>query len=241
MAEDKQFLTSISSVAVGALGFLLIVLLAGIWLANDRDTAEPPRGAGDSRATRVSETEAIGPVAPSSPARASRMERCVSAAHVLGGPLEAARPALRQWQVHVDAMNQLVVGEITLQQATEFWNRTRVGAQRRVEDFDDSWAALRRQGVDCPTPSLMAPATPALRPCAEHVEAQVRVLQAARTSINTWREHVRHMDMLRLGMLSPEKATEMWLSMWRQGVRDLKTYHRAAHHAGMTTGCPASG
>jgi hypothetical protein len=83
----------------------------------------------------------------------------------------------------------------------------------------------------------MAPAMPELRPCAQTVEAEIRVIEAARTSIRTWAMHVRHMDMLRLGTLSPEDATAMWLTMWQRGVRDLDAYRLAAGEAQKTSGC----
>ena len=43
--------------------------------------------------------------------------------------------------------------------------------------------------------------------------------------------------MLRMGDLSPEEATRMWLSMWRQGVRDLRTYRSADREARALDGC----
>jgi hypothetical protein len=52
------------------------------------------------------------------------------------------------------------------------------------------------------------------------------------------------MDMLRMGTMSPEDATAMWLSMWQRGVRDLDAYRLAARGAQESTGCaqtPASG
>ena len=48
------------------------------------------------------------------------------------------------------------------------------------------------------------------------------------------------MDMLRMGMLSPEKATAMWLSMWRRGVRDLDAYRAAARNPALEVECPGS-
>lgn len=168
---------------------------------------------------------------------ATRLSRCVRAARNLQASVEAARPALDQWAVHVGAMNKLVVGEITLQQATDFWERTRVGAQRRVADFRDAMSTLRRRGVDCPSPELLAPGARALPGCARHVEATAHVLRTATTSIDTWDTHVRDMDMLRLGELSPEDATRMWLSMWQQGVRDLDTYRSVAREARRRDGC----
>ena len=41
---------------------------------------------------------------------------------------------MRQWEVHIGAMNQLIDGEITLQQATRFWNETRRAAAGRPRE-----------------------------------------------------------------------------------------------------------
>jgi hypothetical protein len=176
--------------------------------------------------------------APPQQSADTRAARCSEAAAALEAPLRAARPALRQWDVHVDAMNKLVVGEITLQQATAFWNRTRVGAQRNVDRFQKAWTALQRTGVDCPAPALLGPAPAPVRSCSRLVEAELGVVRTARTSISTWDTHVHHMDMLRMGMLSPEKATEMWLSMWKRGVRDLDAYRAAARNPALDVECP---
>jgi hypothetical protein len=167
----------------------------------------------------------------------TRPERCSQAAQVLELPLVAAGSSLQQWDLHVTAMNQLVAGEITLQQATRFWDETRLGAQRNVERFRTAWTELERTGVDCPAPAFLGPAPAAVRSCARLVEAQQEVAQAAKTSIDTWDMHVQHMDMLRLGTLSPEKATEMWLSMWREGVRDLDAYRAAARDPALDVQC----
>jgi hypothetical protein len=178
--------------------------------------------------------------APAQQPADTRATRCSEAAAALEAPLGAAGPALRQWDVHVDAMNKLVVGEITLQQATAFWNQTRLGAQRNVDRFRKAWTALERTGVDCPAPALLGPAPAALRSCSRLVEAELGVARTAKTSIGTWDTHVHHMDMLRMGTLSPEKATEMWLAMWRRGVRDLDAYRAAARSPVLDTECPGS-
>jgi hypothetical protein len=234
-------------------GTVLGVMLVAVWVIVRTDTDQPADVAGTSSESHEEESSTDGPAAtrdeePSSespaatpqPAVATRMERCVDAALALRAPLAAARPALDQWDVHVGAMNQLVDGEITLQQATEFWDETRLGAQRHVERFRDAWAELRRHGVDCPAPALMAPGTAALRPCVRHVEAELQVLAAAKTSIDTWDKHVRDMEMLRMGMLSPEDATKMWLAMWRRGVRDLDAYRLATRNPRLKEECPES-
>lgn len=180
------------------------------------------------------------PSASASPAGPTRMERCASAAAALRVPLSAADPAMAQWEVHVGAMNKLVVGAITIQQANAFWNQTRVGAHRQIDRFHKGLAMLRRHGVDCPAPGLMSHTSPALRACARQVAADVQALQAARTSVSTWNMHVREMEMLRMGMISPAKASKMWLSMWQRGVRQLERYHVAERAVHRAQGCPSS-
>jgi hypothetical protein len=179
--------------------------------------------------------------APAQQPADTRATRCSEAAAALKAPLGAAGPALRQWDVHVDAMYKLVVGEITLQQATAFWNKTRLGAQRNVDRFRTSWTALERAGVDCPAPGLLGPAPAAVRSCSRLVEAELGVARTAKTSIDTWNTHVHHMDMLRMGTLSPDKATAMWLAMWKRGVRDLAAYRAAARNPVLELECPGAG
>ena len=223
--------------AVGTLlGLLGVVLWVSVTDGDEQDVA--PQA---SSRTAADTQPSSGPSPPRQQQVVdTRAARCADAATALEEPLAAARPALRQWDVHVDAMNQLVVGEITLQQATQFWNQTRLGAQRNVDRFRRAWTALERTGVDCPTPALLGPAPPAVRSCSRLVEAELDVARAARTSIDTWDTHVHHMDMLRMGTLSPEKATEMWLAMWRRGVRDLGAYRAATLSPALEAECPTS-
>jgi hypothetical protein len=233
-----------------ALTFVIgtVLGLAGMaaWAAVDDDdgggVGAPARasrlGIGEQLSSDGGEpSESPPPATDVSPGTDTRAQRCVDAARALETPLRAARPALEQWDVHVGAMNKLVVGEITLQQATSFWNRTRLGAQRNVERFRTAWEDVEHQGVDCPAPDLMGPAPAPVRACSRLVAAELGVLRTARTSITTWDKHVHHMDMLRMGTLSPEDATRMWLTMWHRGVQELRAYRAAARAPGMDSTC----
>ena len=228
---------------VFSLGAVVGIMLALLWMAVVPDDADRSDVAGPSSAVGMAGAP-VGEAASEAPspsprvAAQGRLERCVDAEQAVQTPLRAARPALGQWEVHVGAMNKLVTGAITLQQATEFWDETRVGAQRHVEAFQDAWSSFRRHGVDCVSPALMAPATPALRR-AQRVAAELDALEAARTSVRTWSIHVRHMEMLRTGMMSPQRATSMWLTMWQRGQRELDAYHRSARVARQRGKCPA--
>ncbi|HEU5037703.1 MAG TPA: hypothetical protein VFT70_11910 [Nocardioides sp.] len=170
----------------------------------------------------------------------SILDRCDSKAISLAGPLEVAEPAMDQWELHIGAMNKLVVGAITLDQANAFWNQTRVGAHRRIDEFLAADKEARKQHPGCPAADKLPPtADRAALSCARKVDAERAALRVGRTAVHTWKVHVHHMEMLRDGMMSPARATELWLAMWQRGVHELKDY-RAAEKLALRTGvCPA--
>ena len=222
---------------VGAVAALLLVLLWNQVSSGDDAPATAARaGATDDVPTGLVAGDGQAETPPEHHG-ATRLSRCVKGDRLLQDPLEAAQASLDQWSVHIDAMNKLVVGEISLRQATQFWEDTRLGAQRRVRDFQRAVDDVRRQGVDCPDPDLLAPGARALPSCARSVQADLGALRAAGPSIATWAEHVHHMDMLRLGQMTPEQATSAWLVSWRQGARELAEYEVANRRAERADGC----
>lgn len=126
-------------------------------------------------------------------------------------------------------MHQLVSGEITLAQASTFWNRTRVGAHRRLEAYEASTTPLARPGSAC---AASGRATDQEH-CVRAAHARAMQLRRAGRALSTWAVHVRHMEMLRRGRLDASDATRMWRSSWRAGVRQLARYDRAAIAAQM--------
>ena len=211
----------------GALAGILVLGL--IWAATSvlRDTGTATRPA----ATTPVASNAAAAAEPTWQAEAlrppSRTDRCRQADTDLAVPLRAAAPALDQWEVHVGAMNKLVVGAITPQQASAFWSQTRAGAERNLARFDSASRRVRLAGVDCLPPSTLSHAPGALRACAQHIVREQRTLEAARTALQTWRTHIRDMKMLDMGHLSPAVATRLWLANWHRGVRELRTYRTA--------------
>ena len=192
---------------------------------------------GGTDATPTSGTVAES-ATPAQPQRPTRLQRCAMAAQRLTPPLDTAGPAMDQWEVHVGAMNKLVVGAITLRQANAFWNQTRLGAYRRIELFEGAMKRLRKHGLDCPDPrTLGTGSSEVVRLCAHRVATQMRTLDAAETAITTWRMHVHDMDRLRLGQMSATAATQMWLSMWHQGVRQIEAYRMAARDVRRLPAC----
>ena len=164
-----------------------------------------------------------------------RLSRCRQVYAAQRQPLRAAAAAMAQWQVHIAAMNKLVLGVITLKQANQFWNQTRVGAHTRLREFDTAQARLNRETIRCPHRPLTRPAHNRLTRCEQAVSANFRALRLARKALMTWRMHVHHMEMLRTGMMSPSRATQLWLMNWHQGQDEVARYRGAvraarAHH-----------
>jgi hypothetical protein len=210
-----------------------MILMGGAWFAfgssgSDQTDArsDSASGAQAAAAPTVLGTQATAPVKPDALAGCRAVDRAQRA------PMSAARPALDQWEVHVGAMNKLVVGAISLDQANAFWNQTRVGAARHVHAFLVADRAYRRGTAGpCLRPQRVHAASTPLHACAAAVAARDRVIRAAETAASTWNGHVKDMEMLRMGDLSPAKATQMWLASWRTGQRQLTKYDHAVHAA----------
>jgi hypothetical protein len=155
------------------------------------------------------------------------VEECRTVWEAQEQPLHAAAISLAQWQLHVDAMNQLVAGEITFTEATAFWDQTRIQAADKVTAFTEADSDYVAGDPSCPTPVIpegIAVDTDALAACEDGIEARDEALNAARVSIRTWHHHVIDMNLLRAGKLSPELALELWRRYWKQGVDELGAY-----------------
>jgi hypothetical protein len=226
------------SFALGALvGFLLLGM---IWImlsaTSDRRPATGARATatpGHSAAPGREETPAAASTSPGP----SRLQRCANEAAALAVPIRAAGPTLDQWQVHVGAMNQLVAGAITLQQATAFWAQTKIGAKGFIAAFHRADRIPRASDDTCPVRRPRASLPTALRSCVQQVRADSRTLAAARTAVRTWEMHVGDMERLRSGKLSPTVATTMWLEMWQRGVKEIRAFHVAERRAQRHDNC----
>jgi hypothetical protein len=220
--EERDRRQLIPAFLVGALAG--IVALGVVWAA----TAILTDSDSGPAAIVVTRTATVG-AKPSlqSSAGPSEEDRCRQADTELAGLLRAAVPAMDQWEIHIGAMNKLVVGAITLQQANAFWNQTRVGAKRNLGRFYSETRRVPFPGAGCPSPDELTEASAELESCAKHVASERHALKAADVAMGTWKKHVRHMEMLRMGMMSPATATRMWLASWRQGDQELQTYRSA--------------
>jgi hypothetical protein len=185
---------------------------------------------------------AVAPAAsvPAASERPSPLTRCGTQYDAQAPVLRTAARSIRQWQVHVDAMNQLVSGKITLAQASRFWARTRIGAEQRVAAFRRAEDRYSQRSYDCPAPH--ARLATSLHGCARAVSLRGRVDAVARRAIDTWGMHIRDMERLRKGLITPQHATRMWIMSWHKGQRQIDAYRDALRRADLaerTGRCPS--
>jgi hypothetical protein len=237
---------------LGVFGVGLLVgalLLALVWgttsLISNRDTnasagtatvpaADQPTVLGTETSRPSGQASQSAPASPVSAAAAgvTTAQACAQVVAAQGKALKAAGPAMDQWAVHIGAMNKLVVGAITLAQANAFWAQTRLGAMTKIHEFQVADDHARSLTVACPPATLVDDS--AVAGCARRAGQQADALAEARTAVRTWKHHVRAMEMLRMGHLSPAAATKMWLASWHKGVDQLRAYQRAAHQVSST-------
>lgn len=208
-----QWPVFLTGAAVGA------VVVGLIWFIQASATRgqldEPPPESSERQAD--SETE-------------GRLARCQEVFEAQTRPLRAAEKSLSQWEVHIGAMNRLVTGAITLEQAREFWEESRVSADGLLAGHASAVQAFGQRTARCPK-AKPGTLTAAEARCVRAVSARGKALYEASVAHATWRRHVGHMEMLRSGEMSPEEATQAWLMNWRQGAQELRAYRAAARAA----------
>jgi hypothetical protein len=139
----------------------------------------------------------------------------------------AAERTLQEWRLHVDAMNDLVAGKITLAQAAALWDHSEQGALRRIERFQRLDAGLRRSPDRCESTD----APPFAGACARAAHAVQRTIAVARNAVRTWRLHIRDMDLLREGHINADEAKQMWHHLWHKGQEQTVRYDKSASDA----------
>jgi hypothetical protein len=159
--------------------------------------------------------------------------------------LAAAAVSLEQFQKHIDAMNLLVSGKITLAVAQTFWEQTRVGASQNAAAFRAADELLAATHSTCPEPGLTAACSApvdkveAVTACAKAGMARGAVLARARAAITTWEHHIHDMELLRTGQITPAQATTKWQANWQTGQRQVDAYGATLVVAN-TLKCPLS-
>lgn len=207
--------------AVAIAAAAAIVIAATWWAGYDGRTNA--RQDGD----QASDTSARAASLVQNPTLAALAD-CRSHWEAQSGPLAAAKGSMTQWQLHIGAMNQLVAGQITMDQASAYWAQTQVRAEQKVARFFDADSTYSDGEYSCPAPTstqLDDPNAATLSACRRAIAQREEAIEAARVAIQTWHHHVMDMNMLQAGKMSPTRAVQLWNESWRQGVAEVHDYH----------------
>jgi hypothetical protein len=249
--DDEQAPSSPGRILVFVLASLLALVLSFVvtrQIFGTADSGAPSRLAGSpssatgtvpSAATTVTATAAgrAPGAGPGSEELGEAAETCRLANLRQQAPLSAAEVSLAQFDKHIDAMNLLVAGKISLSVATTFWDETRVKATQNATAFRRADKELAGNAASCPAlDPAVADSAPygevvAIKSCASAITARSTALARARTAVSTWEHHVHDMEMLRMGHLTPAQATAAWRKNWKAGEKQLAAYEKAAAQA----------
>jgi hypothetical protein len=219
-----------------ALAVTLVALLAfgaSVYAAGGRDSAQSPAAA-DVRSADASPSAGRTTTAPSAPRTSPSdavfrraLASCRSASTTQAQDLQAAKASLDRWSTHIRAMNQLVAGKITPEQAKAFWTASRTGAAQEVARFEAVDKRSRGVSTQCSAPpgiSDHAAHLQHLAACRQAADAKEAELSSSRTAIATWRRHIRDMELLRAGKISPFTGLMRWNKNWKKGDAELQHY-----------------
>jgi Mrp family chromosome partitioning ATPase len=221
----------VGAIAIAAIAAVVISTVS--WLGYDQSNVR--NRTGDPRGAPPADTSGSG-----RPVVEAALEECRSQWDGQTEPLEAAVSSLAQWQTHIDAMNQLVAKEITLDQANMFWEQTRAGAAEKVERFLEADRAYADANHSCTRPAGIRDAEAervGLTACRHDVGEREETLDAARLTLETWHHHVVDMNLLRDGEITPERALQLWSKFWEQGSAELRDYRSQLQQTGGHEAC----
>jgi hypothetical protein len=142
-------------------------------------------------------------------------------------PLEASTAAMRGWRADLGTVNQLVAGEITAQKAIQSWERTSADAATLLDRYDAAAREFSRRTIRCPRPVQDFPPAANADTCPQAVAARSAVLRLAARALATWRQQVDHMEMVRMGTMTPAEATLLWQESRQRGDTQLRAYDAA--------------
>jgi len=234
-----RFNNTLYGMFIGALLVGLVwIVSVGVWGSGDPSSAGGSVASDSGQQAGLAHAGSAAPSAMGSPTatggthdkealRAAVLGHCRTVYRAQTPPLRAAAAAMAQWQVHIGAMNQLVLGVISLQQATQFWNQTRVGAHAHLRAFRVAVAPLKQASTLCPAPPRSPASAGKLVRCEQAVAARFGVVRASQLALGTWRKHVMHMEMLREGKMTPQQAATLWLQSWHEGQQEVTRYDAA--------------
>lgn len=194
----------------------------------------PTSSASGSEATpSASQTAAVTTADPVAAKLDSDAQACRQAWQLQGAATNAAAVSLAEWRNHVDIMNRLQSGRISLAKAKAEWPATTAQASPHVKAFRAVDQAYTSAGVPCAAPAeaVTGPMADSLRTCSQSIQQRNGVLAQARTVITVWETHLSDQSHFEAGGMTAVVAEQKWRALWRKGVDTLPGYMRAATDA----------
>lgn len=219
-AHVRRTLWTPVPVVLAAVAVLVAIALAVVLTmqatGRSRGASGPTGGATGPTGHRHASSAASGQAGSGASDDVTACRASLAAATV---PIARAARSVAQWRLHVTAMNKMVAGTISYPQAAAAWRRSERGDLHRVHRFR---AADRRYHAahsrdDCPR------GVPAA--CRAAADAAASALASGERTITTWRHHIREMNLLVGGRISPETAMNLWVHMWQRGMYQVVEFH----------------
>lgn len=137
--------------------------------------------------------------------------------------------SLSQWDRHLDIMNDLQAGKLTLAQAKAAWPATTEKAPENIVAFRTADKALAASKDTCAVDaSATGAAADAVRGCAASLKTVDDVLARARIAIAPWETHLKDQSHFKAGGMTPVAAEAAWRVLWKKGLATLPGYQAVA-------------
>ncbi|WP_344942202.1 hypothetical protein [Terrabacter ginsenosidimutans] len=185
-------------------------------------SASSPGTTGTPGAPSPTETATVDPVAQA-------VASCRTRWDLQAAARDDAYRSLSQWDRHLDIMNDLQAGKLTLAQAKAAWPATTEKAAENIVAFRTADKALAASKDTCAVDAAATGATAdAVRGCAASMKTVDDVLARARIAIAPWETHLKDQSHFKAGGMTPVAAEAAWRVLWKKGLATLPGYQAVA-------------
>jgi hypothetical protein len=163
---------------------------------------------------------------------ASAVSSCQAQWRLESAAVADAGRSLSQWRRHLEIMNDLQAGRISLATAKAQWPYTTYKAVDNVVAFRSADAALAASPDTCAVDnSATGRAADAIRACAASLRTDDSALVKARVAIAPWERHLKDQTHFAMGMMTSATAEAKWRVMWKTGLATLPPWDAVAGSA----------
>ena len=231
----------------------LLVLAGAVWFGKDLFVGSPTAAPLAPAATTAAQTTTSAPATsqPTTEATVSEtptptvdpvavaVDECRSAWARQAKAAATASTVLREWDAHLDIMNDLQAGKISLAKAKKDWGPTTAKAPQHIADFHAADRTYRSAEQRCALPENVPTGdqAKALATCAAGMKVVDGILAKARTAVEPWETHLKDQSHFKAGGITAARAEALWRSLWQQGLKRNPPYFRAVA-AGAKATCP---